>query len=102
MVKKENIKGKKMYHKWWFWLVLAVLGGVLIYLVINPAWITHTKYMLDDKYCESDEDCVIDGDSCDVINKYNYKESQFACQWTICNTHCNKNKCVFKTDCRGN
>lgn len=52
------------------------------------------KYINDPLYCEQDSDCVIQGNSCDVVNKYNYEESKFACQLAICNPTCNgNNKC---------
>lgn len=59
---------------------LAIILGsiflvlIAIYLILNPAWITHPKYMLDKQYCEQDSECRFDYIDCQGVNLYHEKK----------------------------
>ena len=75
-------------------LILVFLLIIITYLILNPTWIIKPKYMIDSRYCEQDNDCVPQGDSCSIVNIYNYKESYVVCDINIPGAKCFENKCV--------
>lgn len=76
-------------------IVLLVI--LVLYLIFNPAWIIKPKYMINNKYCEQDSDCVVSFDNCDAINKFNYREKFFggSCAIDTCGAICEKNNCIL-------
>ena len=84
----------ELYKKWWFWVVLVVVVLLGILLRID-LWISNPKYMIDSSYCESDSDCVINGDHCGIVNKYNYRSSSTRClgEITFNTIYCSNNSC---------
>jgi len=78
--------------------VLAVLLILGVFFRVDY-WLTKPKYMSDPEYCEQDSDCVVDGNNCRAVNKYNFKESRHVCMLETCGAFCENNQCRLKTDC---
>ncbi|MCB9370253.1 hypothetical protein H6501_01515 [Candidatus Woesearchaeota archaeon] len=86
---------------------LAIILGsiflvlIAIYLILNPAWITHPKYMIDSQYCEVDNECITYG-SGRPVNIY-YPENTFfhpsfrGGYFESCGNECKNNKCTTKS-----
>ncbi|MCB9370752.1 hypothetical protein H6501_04085 [Candidatus Woesearchaeota archaeon] len=86
---------------------LAIILGsiflvlIAIYLILNPAWITHPKYMLDKQYCEQDSECRFDYIDCQGVNLYHEKKGSTnfgsVCLNDYCGTSCNEDhQCVLE------
>ena len=98
---KKSKTEKKIYQKWWSWLIIVLMIIISIYFIYNDEIKAKklgidVQYLKNPKYCQVNEDCVVD--RCGVINKYNfeydYKRSKVVCPSDFCGGKCENNICI--------